>query len=382
MTLPDSPGDKPALPRPPADAAQTKYRARRIALKAGLALGALIALYGAGWYALAGRFADGVRDFLAAQQGEGATVPPMGGQNIKIAYADIALGGFPGRLEARLIAPTATLGFANRTWIWRPARVAFSARPWSVARVTVDLSGEHAVAPADASGLPRWKAHARTLAVEARLAGSSVAEFTLRGTDFRLDDRTGGEQFAFARLRADWHRAEIQSADSQPDHLRASQSFEVLAEGIRMPPTARLPLADQIARVFVVGEVKGRLARETGTDTLRRWRDDGGTVELRRIEGRWGALALGGEGTLALDGAFQPVGAFTARIEGFSETLDALRASGAISGRDALTAKVVLTALARREGEGRPYLTLPVALQERRLYVGPVALLTVPALPW
>ena len=372
MTMPDSPGDKPALPRPAADAAQTKYRARRIALKAGLALGALIALYGAGWTYLAGRFADGVRGFLAAQQGEGVT----------LAYADIALGGFPGRLEAHLIAPTVTLRLANRTWIWRPPQVMFSARPWAMDRVTLDLSGEHAVAPADASGLPRLKAHARALSIEARLAGADVTQLVLRVSDFRLDSRSGREKFALARLRADWRRAEIQSADPQLDHLRASQSFEVLAEGIRMPPAARLPLADQIARVFVAGEVKGRPALETGIDALRRWRDDGGTVELRRIEGRWGALALGGEGTLALDGAFQPVGAFTARIEGFSETLDALRASGAMSGRDALTAKVVLTALARREGEGRPYLTLPVALQERRLYVGPVALLTVPALPW
>ncbi|MSO84856.1 MAG: DUF2125 domain-containing protein [Rhodospirillales bacterium] len=363
MTAPDSPGDQPAFPR---------SRARRIVLGLGLALGALISLYGAGWYYLAGRFADGVRDFLAAQQGEGVT----------LAYADIAFGGFPDRLEARLIAPAVTLALARGTWIWRPARVAFSARPWSVARVSVDLSGEHVIAPADASGLPRWKAHARTLAVEARLAGADVADLALRGADIRIDGRGVAEELALGRVRVAWRRAGIRPIDQSPEHLRASQSFEVLAEDIRMPPAARLPLADQIARLVVAGEVKGRLASGNGTDALRRWRDDGGTVELRRIEGRWGALALAGEGTLALDGGLQPVGAFSARIEGFSETLDALRQVGAMSGRDALTAKMVLTALARREGEGRPYLTIPLALQERRLYAGPVALLTVPALPW
>ena len=363
-------------------------RARRIALAAGLALAALVFLYGAGWYTLAGRFADGVRAFLDVRQGEGVT----------LAYADIALGGFPGRLEARLIAPTATLALARNTWIWRPARVTFSARPWSVERVTLDLSGEHAVAPADASGLPRWKAAARTLELEARIAGGEVAALALRGRDFQLDDRAGGEEFALRQLRADWRRAEIQPADPRPerdaneyarrdspprpDRLRASQSFEALAEGIRLPPAARLLLADEIGRLAFAGRVMGRLAPDAAAEALRRWRDDGGTVELGRIEVRYGALALVGEGTLALDGDFQPVGAFTARIEGYAETLDALREAGAMSGRDAFTAKMVLTALARREGEGRPYLTIPLSLQERRLYAGPVALLTVPALSW
>lgn len=363
MTSPGSLGDEAAFPRP---------RARRIALRVGLAFAALIALYGAGWVYLAGRFADGVRSFLAAGQGEG----------IAFAYAGVALGGFPGRLEARVLAPSATIALARGTWIWRPARIVFSARPWSMERVTLDLSGEHAVAPADASGLPRWKAAARTLTIEARIAGSGAAALALRGNDLRLDGRAGEEEFALGRLRADWRRAETRPFDQRPVHLRADQSFEALAEGLRPPPAARLLLADEIARLAVAGEMRGRLGPGAGADALRRWRDDGGTVELARIEGRWGALAVAGEGTLALDGDFQPVGAFTARIEGFSETLDALREAGAMSGRDALAAKLALTALARREGDGRPYLTIPLSLQERRLYAGPVALLTVPALPW
>jgi hypothetical protein len=358
-------------------------RARRIALAVGLAAVVGAGLYGAGWAYMAGRFADGVRAFIAARQAEGAAV----------AYAGVALGGFPLRLEARVLAPSATIALKDGTWIWRPERAIFSARPWSVGRVTLDLSGAHTIAPADASGLARWTATAGAFAIEARISAADVAALALRARELRIRDRAGEDILALDRLRVDWRAAAAVPGDSRPEHARPSQYFESVVETIRPPPGARLPLGDDIARLVLAGEVRGRLAPATGAgalgrwrDVFGRWRDGGGTVELSRVEGRWGALTLAGEGTLALDGAFQPVGAFTARIEGYSETLDALRAAGALDGGAALAAKMTLTALARRDGEltgsGRPYLTLPVAIQDRRLYVGPVPLLTVPAVSW
>jgi hypothetical protein len=347
-------------------------RARRVALAVGLAVAAGAGLYGAGWTYVAGRFADGVRAFIAARQGEGMAV----------AYAGIALGGFPFRIEARVLAPSATIALKAGTWIWRPERAVFSARPWSIGRVTLDLGGLHAIAPADASGLARWTAATRAFALEARISGADVAALALRASELRIRDRAGEEILGIGRISLDWRTGAVAPGDSRPEHARPSQYFESVVEAVRPPPAARLPLGDGIARLVLAGEVRGRIAPAPGPDALARWRDDGGTVELSRIEGRWGALALAGEGTLALDNAFQPVGAFTARIEGYSETLDALRAAGALNGAAALAAKMALTALARRDGEGRPYLTLPVAIQERRLYVGPVQLLTVPALSW
>lgn len=347
-------------------------RARRIALGVGLAVAAVAGLYGMGWTYLAGRFADGVRAFIAARQADG----------VAIAYAGIALGGFPARIEATMLAPSATIALKHGTWIWRPERATFSARPWSINRVTLDLSGAHAIAPADASGLARWTATARAFAVKTRISGADVAALALRARGLRIQGRAGEEALALGRLGVDWGPAGKTPGESRPEHERPSQSFESFAEAIRLPPTARLPLGDEIARLAVAGEVRGRIDAAAGRDALGRWRDDGGTVELSRIEGRWGALTLAGEGTLALDGVFQPVGAFTARIEGYSETIDALRAIGALNGGSALAAKMALTALARRDDGGRPYLTLPVSLQERRLYVGPVQLLTVPALSW
>jgi hypothetical protein len=374
MSVPDNFG----APAPNADltpegsrapgANKAASRARRIALKLGVALVGLAAFYGAVWAYLAGRFADGVAVFLAGQSRDGMAV----------AHAGLVLGGFPGRIEARILAPSATIAFQGRVWTWRPERATFSARPWSLNRVSVDLSGAHAIVPADASGLARWTATAETLVLAARLEGATVRALDLTAIRLAVIGRRPGGEFGTTGLRLRWRIADIPPAD----HRGASQWFDFEAEGVRPPEGARLALADVIARIAVAGEVRGRLAPGEAADAVARWRDDGGTIELSRIEGRFGALALAGEGTLALDGAFQPVGAFTARVEGYAEALDALRDAGALSGGNALAAKVTLTALARREGNGRPYLSLPISLQERRLYVGPVALLTVPALSW
>ncbi len=374
-------------------------RARRLTWGLGLALAAAIGLYAAAWSYLADRFADGVRAFLDARHADELT----------IAHAGIARSGFPLRIEARVLAPSATVALPSGTWIWRPERAVFSARPWALDRVTLDLGGTHAIAPADASGLARWTVSARAFAIEARAAAARVSALVLQADDIRIHGRDADKDITLGRVRADWRTEAVSPGDTRPgrgapidargdsparpDHARPSQVFESLIEEFRPPHAMRLPLGDNIARIALAGEVRGRLPFEEGPaalgrwrDVFGRWRDEGGTIELSRVEGRWGALALAGEGTLALDGAFQPVGAFTARIEGYSETVDALRAAGAVSGTNALAAKMALTALARRDGEltggGRPYLTLPVSLQERRLYVGPVALLTVPVLAW
>jgi len=85
---------------------------------------------------------------------------------------------------------------------------------------------------------------------------------------------------------------------------------------------------------------------------------------------------------VALDAAMQPIGAFTARIEGFFETVDALRENGIIRPRDAVTAKMVLGVLAKRNEAGRLSLAVPLTLQDRRLYAGPVPLIEVPPVSW
>ena len=104
-------------------------------------------------------------------------------------------------------------------------------------------------------------------------------------------------------------------------------------------------------------------------------------IEVNRLALRWGPLEADGEGTLALDNANRPLGAMTARIRGYTETVDALAAAGVMRPRDAGTLKIALNLVARRSSSGGPgELNVPITAQDGRLNVAGFSLLTLPPL--
>jgi hypothetical protein len=107
---------------------------------------------------------------------------------------------------------------------------------------------------------------------------------------------------------------------------------------------------------------------------LTAWRDDGGTLEVRRLTLRSSSISVVTNGTLALDNQMRPMGAATAVIGGYVEALDRLVAAGAIAARDAQLAKLLLNAIAAPNSAGERVLNVPITGQDGWLYVGPVRL--------
>jgi hypothetical protein len=117
--------------------------------------------------------------------------------------------------------------------------------------------------------------------------------------------------------------------------------------------------------------------------SLENWRDRGGTIELEKLKIEHGPLKIQTEGTLALDGKLQPIGALTAQLKGFYETIDALKKLGVVKARNAITAKMFMGVLSRTPaGGGPPVLNIAITAQNQNLYVGPVRLLQLPEVNW
>ena len=88
-------------------------------------------------------------------------------------------------------------------------------------------------------------------------------------------------------------------------------------------------------------------------------------------------------GTFALDEAMQPVGAITTKVRGFFETLDTLHRAGQIRSRDAARVRMVLGVLAKKQKYGGPpTINLPLSIQGRKIYAGPMGLMDIPAIKW
>ncbi len=113
------------------------------------------------------------------------------------------------------------------------------------------------------------------------------------------------------------------------------------------------------------------------------WRDGGGSLEVRHLALVWGPLDLTASATLALDDQLQPMGAGSARLVGYAETLDALAAHGAISRSAATATKAVLSLMAHNPEDGSPPdVEVPLTLQYRTLSMRQVPLVRLPEVDW
>lgn len=98
---------------------------------------------------------------------------------------------------------------------------------------------------------------------------------------------------------------------------------------------------------------------------------------------RWGPLRITADGTLALDGDLQPVGAFATRTAGLEQFVTALEKDGALSSNDAAIARITLAVLTRAAADGGPdRAEIPITLQDRILRLGPVALVQFSPITW
>jgi hypothetical protein len=140
-------------------------------------------------------------------------------------------------------------------------------------------------------------------------------------------------------------------------------------------------LGARVARAIADLSLKGRITHLPLPQAVAIWRDGGGTVEVPRATLVWGPLTIDANGTLALDALNRPIGAGTARVRGFSPTIDALVESGAVSARDGTAAKIALNLISRPVGEGLGReLEVPITAQDGQFYAAGFKLMPVRAL--
>jgi hypothetical protein len=118
-------------------------------------------------------------------------------------------------------------------------------------------------------------------------------------------------------------------------------------------------------------------------DDLLTWQRAGGQIVIDRVILKKDSLALNGTGTLSLDDNLQPTGALTAKITGAMDFLDELKQQKLMRGRDVSLAQIVLIGLSQTDKKtGEHYMQTMLSLKNQTLYVGPLSLLTLPALAW
>jgi hypothetical protein len=342
-------------------------------LKAGMTVfvtvAVIVILYVLIWFVMASQLRQGVEEWVEQRRADGQTVR----------YSRLEMGGFPFLLRAIVEGPAMGMENAAAPWAWEGSRAVVSMRPWNPWRVEVDLAGTHKVG---LGGGATYDGAAGELTVDLALGGDWPERIglTVRALAFARSGGATALKIGRATVEARHHDF---PDDEPPDHQTRVLEVSLKSQGLRVPSELGLPLGRNISALNLEAALLGATPPGTLLESLAKWRDGGGTVEVGHLSLDYGPLVLRGNGTLALDAAMQPIGSFTAKIQGFFETINVLRRKGLVRSRDAVTAKLVLGILAKKPPGGGPAtFSLPLTLQNQTLYAGPVSIATVPPIEW
>jgi hypothetical protein len=334
---------------------------RRIIVATGaLLLATAAASYTGYWFYIAGRVPEAIDRWAEARRGEGYSVR----------WDRLAIGGFPGSF--RVTFEGAALGGARPLpFQTTAALVVGEAPPWNLRHWRVSApQGARVDGPSESDTIT-----AATL--DATIAIGVGHDATVALAAHQIEGNGAG-----AALRVADVDAQLALPGSPPaDHHQESARATVTLMGIALPRTVP-SLGARVDTVTLSAALKGAVPAGKLRQSVTAWRDDGGTVELEQGTLRWGSLSATANGTLALDERLQPFGALTATIENHNAVIDAAVAGGTLRPDDASLAKVVLGLMAKPGVDGKKQLTLPVTLQNRRLFLGPAQIAVLPAITW
>ncbi len=296
-----------------------------------------------------------------------------------VTWQSFAVGGYPFWLSATARETLWAGAAGDRVWSWEASHVGAKVRPWRFQQVSLDLTGEHRIVRADSGHRDVYAVTTDQLTSLLDFEAGKVVRAAFDLARLRLDGGPAVGAWSLETGTATLRRPDVPPAN----HLGVGWTVAFDGGGLDLPESPALPLGNRVARVVLDASILGDIPPGPLGIGLAQWRDDGGTIEAKHLRLDWGPLAAQGDGTLALDAALQPIGAFSAQVQGFQETIDLLRRQGMVDNQAASTARLVLGVLSRPSPDGgAPTIGLPVSIQNRSVFAGPVALLRLDPIRW
>lgn len=326
-----------------------------------LAVLALVAVGYAGyWYWLADRIDKGIDAWIAAEQGAGRTVDIRARR----------ITGFPATMH---FAFEGVL-FDDPVHARRLHVPALEGRmsPFELGRIDGSFTGPLAVDLGYGPAPGRYNLAAKGNGLRVEPTDNGTLTVTLDGVEVAGPPPLSHASAAKLAIRVARGTAPVNGA------------VGIDADTLVLPRALATPLGDTLRYLKAEIEFKDAPPPDALTSAaLEAWRSAGGDMEIRSLAFGHGDADVTANGTLALDEQLQPLAAFTAKVSGFKETLDALVIAGVVEPKDAGLAKMVLGFLASKpKNGGKPELGAAVSIQDRVLSVGPVNLLRLPPIKW
>lgn len=292
-----------------------------------------------------------------------------------IAFGSVTVTGFPGPLQITLTTPVivaARGGPAPLTyWRWDGPTLRGHLNVLSPTQVTIDASGSHRID----SVVGREPYNLRLVISDLSFVLNMEIGGLLKTLDVRAADVNGtaietGTDFILKAFSS-------RIANEQPVLFSGSAHDLMTAAESTTGFGGKLDSATWTAKIF------GDLPMVGGTTAVEQWRQAGGRIEIDHLRAQAADLEVSLQGPITLDENLQFNAQFTGWIRGWNILLQNLVATGAMSPSGSALANLGLRALARPPDEGgAPAVHAPLSLTNRRIFLGPVNLGTVPLARW
>ncbi len=329
----------------------------------------MFALWSSWWFVAADQAVMGAKAWVAEQNKAG----------FKIKWQEIETSGYPFHLQIKLANPVIEW---QGSWRWSTPSLILDATLWNWSDITITGDHKHRIFLARGSQLHNFDISVDTLSVgitlDAALDKALVENINAYITVFNLsEDQHLIAGFDSAQIKID-----------VPEFLGARAddivgALDVKLHGLEIPELSETPLGSELQRLALRAELLGGPPTDLKPGSLTKWRDQGGVIEIRYLTLGYGAVELEASGTMALDRELQPVGSMVAKVQGYSNAINAMQRARMISSAEALGAKIVLGTLARKDpANGRSILDIAISLQQQTLHAGPIALTKLPTVHW
>jgi hypothetical protein len=327
---------------------------RRIGIAAAAAAMLALLAISVGWYLAAQQVQTEIAGWTERQRNAG----------IFFTHGEMAVGGFP--LWIELTIPDPVLADADGRRRWEGPAIHARAPSWRPDRLDYTASGRHRYRFTGSDGLPR-EIVLDMLEASGALAldEDRVHTAALEARSVRITGTAPGEVIV-GRLAAELRLAPEKAADLRSE----SGLLSLLAEAVSFAGEGAAKASSEPVRSLELRlAVTGPIPWGEAPDALQRWREAGGTLELRRAGLSWSTLAVDGEGTLALDDEMRPEGAVTLRVAGLQPTLQKLTAEGVLAPEDAELIQLKANDLASPDVGDPGRMLIAISAQDGRLTV-------------
>ncbi len=283
-----------------------------------------------------------------------------------------SIRGFPIKAQVNFSSLTVKMPSEQGNVVWKTKDFSAERAVFGAPKTIFRFGGDHTFSPPDSEQKFAAKVNAGASTLMQNPEGETI-RYSLNMTDADLQTPLGPVKSGNISAHLDLSRL------SDPSFQDTTHTLTINADDITLPKTKKIPLGEELKNLKLKARVLGPLDEEKKfLNAVEKWRKDGGVVEVDKLYLNWPPPEMGGNGTLALNSNFAPIGALTVSSIGFLRSLNSFVDAGMVPSSRASVAKVVLGSQARSTESGRADVGFSLSFQNSKILADSLPLITLP----